>query len=126
MNARKPAEARDGGGGVSASIARCPECDGVISLRFPIHDCHPARALTGKWEILAKDHPTVVRRLCRELNHRPAGFYVNGERYNQARVMHGQLYTRMGGDPWIPQSPCNVFDDGSGGTIEASRTKCGH
>lgn len=26
-----------------STIAKCPECGKVISLRFPLHDCKPKR-----------------------------------------------------------------------------------
>ena len=86
--------------------------------------------LSGKWEILPADHPTVIRRLVKELNYRPAGFYHNGERYNQARFHKGVLQIRMGRDQWTTVEPMAIsiygFEDGSGGTIVASRTRCGH
>ncbi len=81
--------------------------------------------------LLPVDHPTVIRRLCKELNYRPAGFYVfpaaAGEclgRFNQARFSKGALQVCMGRGQWITVTPADhTFDDGNGGTICASRTK---
>jgi hypothetical protein len=84
--------------------------------------------IPAKWQLLAADHPTVIRRLCRELNHRPNGFYCGGERCTRARVQKGkfQLYYLRDGYGWITVSPTARLDDGNGGTICASRTRCGH
>jgi len=80
----------------------------------------------SKWDILPSDHPTVIRRLVKELNHRPAGFYFNGGRFNQARFHKGRLEIRMGHDHWTVAGFESVFGDGNGGTICASRTRCGY
>lgn len=80
----------------------------------------------SKWDILPSNHPTVIRRLCRELNHRSAGFYFNGARYNQARFHKGNLELRMGHGRWTVAGFESVFGDGQGGTINPSRTRCGH
>lgn len=82
----------------------------------------------SKWDILPQDHPLVIKRLVRELNHREAGFYFGGDRFNQARYSKGRLQVRQFYGPWIEagRESNGVFEDGNGGTICASRTRCGH
>jgi hypothetical protein len=82
--------------------------------------------LPKKFELLPANHPTVIRRLVKELNYRPAGFYVTGSRYNQARFKKGNLEVRMGRDKWVIISSDEYIGDGSGGRIMASRTRCGY
>lgn len=86
--------------------------------------------LTGKWELLPANHPTVMRRLSRELNANgwQAGraFYYKGDKYNRAMISHGTLYVRMCSDSWIPADVEGHFDDGNGNAIQGSRTRCGH
>lgn len=79
----------------------------------------------SKWDILPANHPTVIRRLVKELNYRSAGFYFNGERYNQARFSKGNLEVRMGRGPWIVAGFESVFGDGNGGTVCACRVRGG-
>jgi len=79
-----------------------------------------------KQGILPLNHPTVIRRLCRELNHRDAGFYFNGQRFNQARFRKGNLEVRMGSGQWTAAGFYSSFGDGNGGYIEVSRIRCGN
>lgn len=79
-----------------------------------------------KWEILPLDHPTVLRRLVKELNHRDAGFYgPNGARFNQARLHAGRLQVRFGSFDWT-DCPADSLYDHASQPITASRTRCGH
>jgi hypothetical protein len=93
----------------------------------------------NKWDILTKDHPTVLRRLAKELNakgwQRGHAFYLfrNGHclgKFTQARtrkVGHGlSVEVCMAGrPPWIPVDYHDSIEDGNGNTINASRTRCG-
>ena len=81
--------------------------------------------------LLGYNHPTYLRRMARELNNRPAGFYNAGERWSHADFRYGVLRIHRI-TSWKTDRPeyatlsfANVeheaFDDGSGGTICASR-----
>ena len=73
-------------------------------------------------KLLEPNHPTVLRRLVRELNSQQAGFYTNGHRYNRARLHKGQLQVRMTCmDRWESMGFENYFSDGMGKQICASR-----
>ncbi len=87
-----------------------------------------------KWDILPKDHPTVLRRLVRELNGNINGFYLAGRRYHRARLHEGKVQIRGFLAPY--DSPCWIdvehteqidayFTDYNGQHICASRTRCG-
>src|ERR1017187_9668579 len=39
-----------------------------------------------KWELLPVNHPTLLRRLVRELNSSVSGIYASGHRYSRARL----------------------------------------
>lgn len=89
-------------------------------------------ALTGKWAILAKDHPTVVRRLAKELNSHGwqsgKAFYVRipgveRTKWTGARIRSGKLEICMCNEGWTEVSALADFDDGNGNSIYASRTK---
>ena len=67
-----------------------------------------------------------MRRLVKELNYRPAGFYVSGSRYNRARFSKGKLQVCMGRGPWVTIGFEQYIDDGNGNRIMASRTRCGY
>lgn len=91
---------------------------------------------TSPRQLLAFDHPTYLRRMARELSHRPAGFYHGGQRWVLAKFSQGELrISRNTG--WSRDAKGNevehresrgfrdmtsvVFGDGNGGTICASR-----
>lgn len=63
---------------MNKSIARCPECDKVISLRFPLHDCKPMNYKPKRSEI------TVTKLACEEhwgdWHDKPLRWSVNGPR----------------------------------------------
>lgn len=90
-----------------------------------LYDMRTPQIGQSKWDILPTNHPTVIRRLVKELNYREAGFYFNGHRFNQARFRKGNLEVRMGAGHWTVAGFESVFGDGSGGVICASRTRCG-
>lgn len=85
-------------------------------------------------ELLPEDHPTVVRRLARELNahgwQSGKAFYCSiagsGNKFTIARVRKGKLQVSMCKDGWFEADPKAHFDDGNGNRIAATRTKCGH
>lgn len=89
-----------------------------------------ASAISAKWQLLPATHPTVVRRLARELNRagwmRGRAFYIHGSKWNCARVRKGQLEIGMCQEDWVAVSPESHFDDGNGNAIVAHRTVCGH
>jgi len=83
--------------------------------------------LTGKWELLPANHPTVLRRLVRELNSSQSGIYAEGRRYSRARLKDGQIQVRASSfAPWEAMSIETFFSDGNGNHICGSRTRCGH
>ncbi len=85
--------------------------------------------------LLANDNPTYLRRLARELSHRPAGFYHGGQRWNYAAFSKGALRIgrTIGHTPRgcpnrtflvfgsVSQTEGPFFDDGQGNNIYASR-----
>jgi len=85
--------------------------------------------------LLPFNHPTYLRRLVRELNHRPAGFYHDGQRWYRATFsVHGGLriwrlvgYAANGGRNEVSKSfgecPYGLFDDGQGNDITARRAQ---
>jgi hypothetical protein len=78
-----------------------------------------------KWQLLPETHPTVLRRLVRELNnHSVNGFYFNGERYNRARFSKGHVVVSFCGENDATLLDY-VISDPYGNTITASRTLCG-
>lgn len=86
--------------------------------------------------LLPINHPTYLRRLARELSHRPAGFYHAGLRWNRASFspLTGLTIWRVDeylGDGRRREASKNFkevtqfpspFDDGNGREICASRT----
>ncbi len=79
-----------------------------------------------KWQILPENHPTVLRRLVRELNNNSHnGFYFNGERYNHARFSNGRVVVSFCGENQATLLDY-VISDPYGNVITASRTRCGH
>lgn len=87
-----------------------------------------------KWDILPKDSLVVMKRLVRELNGTPDGFYLAGRRYHRARLHGGILQVRGFVAPYTAPCWINVestedtdayFTDAYGGHICASRTRCG-
>ncbi len=87
--------------------------------------------------ILTHSHSTYLRRMARELSHRSAGFYHDGERWSRAAYSKGELrISRNTG--WSRDAKGNevehresrgfrdlalvTFGDGNGGTICASRS----
>ena len=80
-----------------------------------------------KWELLPANHPTVLRRIVRELNRNFNGFYTNGHRFSRARIHKGQIQVRASRwEPWETMGFEQFFSDGNGNHICASRTRCGH
>lgn len=84
--------------------------------------------------LLPFNHPTYLRRMARELSHRPAGFYHAGERWTRAtfsvdgglRIWRFNGYSATGTRNEISKSfaecPYGLFDDGNGNDICASRS----
>jgi hypothetical protein len=80
------------------------------------------KAANMKTELLATNHPTVLRRLVRELNNQEAGFFTNGHRYNRARLSGGQLQIRLTSfDDWEAAGFEQFFCDSYSRQIVASR-----
>ena len=80
-----------------------------------------------KWELLPVNHPTLLRRLVRELNSSVSGIYASGHRYSRARLHDGQIQVRASRfDPWEVMGFDQFFSDGNGNHICGSRTRCGH
>jgi len=87
----------------------------------------------SKWTILPADHPTVLRRLAKEINQRAYnGVYATYPEANH-RIIRAKYRTRtpanlvlktMSG-VWHVYSLDVHLHDGAGNTITASRTACG-
>lgn len=86
----------------------------------------PVAPIPAKWQMLPATHPTVLRRLAKELNHRSNGFYSHGERWTQAKFSKGRLMVLAGFEGKWTDATGWTFDDGYGNEITASRTVCGH
>ena len=77
-------------------------------------------------KLFETNHPTVLRRLVKELNNQQAGFFTNGLRFNRAQLNHGQLECRVWCNGWEVMGFEQFFSDVNGKQICASRTKKGY
>ena len=71
--------------------------------------------------LLPTNHPTVLRRLVRELNSQVDGFYTSGHRYHRARLRAGELQVKAHGQPWRMTGYENYFTDAYARHLCASR-----
>lgn len=83
--------------------------------------------------LLAKTSPLYLRRLTRELNALPDGFYCHGIRFSSARMRKGELQGYRPGtfldsqdprkiNPWRGLDTSRELSDTYGRTVTASRT----
>lgn len=80
--------------------------------------------------LLPLNHPTYLRRLARELNALPDGFYQDGTRYSRARFTAGSLVAvgetlewnhRKRRTAWFSTHDGITFSDAYGRSVCASR-----
>ncbi len=72
-------------------------------------------------KLIPTDSPLYRRRLCRELNSLPDGFYLGGVRCSRARFSKGEIeVSPCGSGAWAPFDSAN-FVDAYGRVVTASR-----
>lgn len=84
--------------------------------------------LASETKLLSLDSPLYLKRLARELNALPDGFYYSGHRYTRARFKNGTLEARYirecGCAAWTATGhggPIQPFSDAYGRSVCASR-----